>query len=54
MKQIIIAVAALTAGAGSAVFFLSRSSARRIRKPCMLFAELYEDNFFEGIDSLFD
>ncbi len=53
MKQIIITVAALTAGAGAALLLLSRSSAKRIRKPCMTFAELYADNLC-GVGSLFD
>lgn len=54
MKQIIIAVAALTAGAGAALLLLTRSSCRRTRKPCMTFAELYEDNIRASIGGLFD
>lgn len=54
MKQMIIAVAALTAGAGAVLFLLTRSSCRRARKPCMTFAELYEDNICDEIGSLFD
>lgn len=54
MKQLIIAVAALTAGAGAALLLLSRSSCRRTCKPCMTFAELYEDNICSGIGGLFD
>ena len=54
MKQMIIAAAALTAGAGAAILFLLRSFRRITRKHCMTFAELYEDNFFDGIDRLFD
>lgn len=53
MKQMIIAVA-LTVGTGAAILFLSRSSARRTRKPCMTFAELYEDNLCGSIGVLFD
>lgn len=52
MKQIIIAVAALSAGA--VMIILSRSAARKTRKPCMTFAELYEDNSFGEKGSLFD
>lgn len=52
MKQIIIAVAALSAGA--VMIILSRSAARKTRKPCMTFAELYEDNLCYGIGGLFD
>ncbi len=54
MKQLIIAVAALTAGAGAALLLLSRSFTGRTRKPCMTFAELYEDNSFGEKGSLFD
>lgn len=54
MKQMIIAVAALTAGAGAALLLLSRSFTGRTRKPCMTFAELYEDNSFGEKGSLFD
>lgn len=54
MKQIILALAALTAGAGAALLLLSRSSARRTRKSCMTFAELYEDNLCGSIGGLFD
>lgn len=54
MKQMIIAVAVLTAGAGAALLLLSRSVTRRIRKPCMTFEELYEDNICNGSGNLFD
>ena len=54
MKQMIIAVAALTAGAGAALLLLSRSFTGRTRKPCMTFAELYEDNICDEIGGLFD
>lgn len=54
MKQMIIAVAALTAVAGAALLLLSRSFCRRMRKPCMTFAELYEDNICDKIGGLFD
>lgn len=54
MKQMIIAVAALTAGAGAAILFLSRSVASKKRKPCMTFEELYEDNLCGSIGGLFD
>ncbi len=54
MKQIIIVVAALTAGAGATLLFFSRSVAGRKRKPCMTFAELYEDNNCDEIGGLFD
>lgn len=50
MKQLIIAVAALTACAGAAKLFLSR----RKHKPRMTFAELYEDNICNGSGNLFD
>lgn len=54
MKQMIIAVAAITAGAGAALLLLSRSFTGRTRKPCMTFAELYEDNIRDSIGGLFD
>ena len=54
MKQLIIAVATLTAGAGAALLLLSRSATRRTRKPCMTFAELYEDNLCGEVGSLID
>ncbi len=54
MKQMIIAVAVLTAGAEAAFLFLTRSSFRRTRKPRMTFAELYEDNRCDGMGGLFD
>ena len=54
MKQIIIAVAAITAGAGAVMLFFFRSVASRKRKSCMTFAELYEDNLCYGIGGLFD
>lgn len=50
MKQLIIAVAALTACAGAAILFLSC----RKHKSRMTFAELYEDNLCEDVGSLFD
>ena len=53
MKQMIVTIAALTVGVGAAFLFLSRLFARRTRKPCMTFAELYEDNLCDG-GSLFD
>lgn len=54
MKQIIIAVVALMAGAGAALLLLSRSFTGRTRKPCMTFTELYEDNSCGEIGGLFD
>lgn len=54
MKQMIIAVAAITAGVGASLLLLSHSSDRKTRKPCMTFAELYEDNSFGEKGSLFD
>lgn len=44
MKQVIIAIAALTVGAGTAVLLISRSMKRTAHKPPMTFRELYEDN----------
>ncbi len=52
MKQTIITIAVLTVSVGAAILFLSHSSARRTRKPCMTFAELYEDNLCDGIGGL--
>ena len=52
MKQMIIAVAALSAGA--VMIILLRSATRRARKPCMTFAELYNDNICDGIGGLFN
>lgn len=54
MKQVVIMIAALTAGAGAALLFISRSLARRTRKPQMSFRELYEDNICDRLNSLFD
>lgn len=52
MKRMMIA--AITVGAGAALFLLSHSVTRRIRKPCMTFEELYEDNHCDGTGGLFD
>lgn len=54
MKQMIIAVSALLAGAVATILLLSRSAAGRTRKSGMSFAELYEDNLCVGIGGLFD
>lgn len=44
MKQVIIAIAALTVSAGTAVLLISHSMKRTAHKPPMTFWELYEDN----------
>lgn len=54
MKQTIITIAALAVSVGAAFLLLSRLFARRTRKPCMTFAELYNDNICDGIGGLFD
>lgn len=54
MKQIIITIAALTAGVGAAFLLLSRSSARTRHNPRMTFKELYEDNLCGEDGNLFD
>lgn len=52
MKMIMM-IAAITAGTGAAVLFLSRSTARRKHRRPMTFRELYEDNLCSD-DGLFD
>lgn len=43
-----------TVSVGATFLFLSRLFARRTRKPCMTFAELYNDNICDGIGGLFN
>lgn len=52
--KMIITITAMAVGAGAAILFLSHSSVRIMRKPCMTFAELYEDNLCGEIGGLFD
>ena len=49
----IIVIAALTVGTGTAVLLISRTKKRTARKPTMTFWELYEDNRYADC-KLFD